>query len=85
MASIGRGFRLAKASWAVVRSDKELPVLPIFSFFGIIAVSVVFGLGMVGIGLPQQGQSASPFTRNRGASTGSPRVDGDTVRPRRGA
>lgn len=61
MGSIGRGFRLAKASWAVVRSDKELLLLPIFSFFGIIAVSVVFGLGMVGIGLPQQGQSASPL------------------------
>lgn len=143
MGSIGRGFRLAKASWAVVRSDKELLLLPIFSFFGIIAVSVVFGLGMVGIGLPQQGQSASPLfyvlgfafyvavafvtiffnaaviatamkrlkgedakisdgialakqhlgqifvwaliTRNRGASTGSPRVEGGTVRPRRGA
>ncbi|MEO8424014.1 MAG: DUF6159 family protein [Actinomycetota bacterium] len=60
MGSVSRGFRLAKASWGVVKQDRELLVLPVISFFCSLAVMAVFGLGMWGIGLPAQGESASP-------------------------
>jgi len=60
MGSVSRGFRLAKASWVVVKQDRELLVLPVISFFCSLAVMVVFGLGMWGIGLPAQGESPSP-------------------------
>lgn len=60
MGSISRGFRLAKASWGVVRQDRELLVLPVISFFCSLVVMAVFGLGMLGIGLPQQGEQANP-------------------------
>ena len=59
MGSVSRGFRLAKASWGVVKQDRELLVLPIVSFFCSLAIMVVFGLGMWGIGLPAQGESPS--------------------------
>lgn len=35
-------WELVKASWAVLRADKELIVFPIVSFFGVIAVTLVF-------------------------------------------
>ncbi len=60
MGSISRGFRLAKASWTVVRGDGELLVLPIVSFVCSLVVMAVFGLGMVGIGLPQDGEPVKP-------------------------
>jgi hypothetical protein len=60
MGSISRGFRLARASWVVVKNDRELLWLPVISFLCSLAVMLVFGLGMVGIGLPKQGESASP-------------------------
>jgi len=60
MGSIGRGFRLARASWEVVKADRELLLLPVFSFLAILAVSAVFGLGAFGIGLPEQGEDPSP-------------------------
>ncbi len=60
MGSVSRGFRLARASWTVVKEDRELLWLPVISFFCSLAVMVVFGLGMWGIGLPAQGESASP-------------------------
>lgn len=60
MGSISRGFRLAKASWDVVKQDRELIVLPILSFLCSLAVMAVFILGALGIGLPAQGESASP-------------------------
>ena len=59
MGSISRGFRLVKASWTVVRQDRELLVLPAISFLCSLVVMVVFGLGMVGIGLPESGESPS--------------------------
>jgi uncharacterized protein DUF6159 len=60
MGSVSRGFRLAKASWGVVKQDRELLVLPVISFFCSLAVMIVFGLGMWGIGLPARGESPSP-------------------------
>ena len=60
MGSISRGFRLAKASWGVVKRDRELLWLPVISFFCSLVVMVVFGLGMWGIGLPAQGESPNP-------------------------
>lgn len=60
MGSIARGFRLAKASWGVVKQDRELIVLPILSFLCSLVVMAVFVLGALGIGLPAEGQSASP-------------------------
>ncbi len=60
MGSISRGFRLAKASWGVVKQDHELLWLPVISFFCSLIVIVAFGLGMWGIGLPVEGESPSP-------------------------
>jgi hypothetical protein len=58
--SIWRGFRLAKASWTVVRDDRELLLLPVVSFFCSLLVMAVFGLGMVGVGLPRDGEPVKP-------------------------
>ena len=60
MGSISRGFRLAKASWGVVKQDRELLVLPILSFLCSLLVMAVFALGALGIGIPQQGESINP-------------------------
>ena len=61
MNSISRGFRLAKASWQVVREDRELLWLPIISFFCSLIVMAVFALGALGIGLPEnQSSQVSP-------------------------
>lgn len=60
MGSISRGFRLAKASWGVVKQDRELLVLPMISFFCSLLVMGVFALGAAGIGIPEQGQKISP-------------------------
>jgi hypothetical protein len=53
MGAISRGFRLARASWAVVVADRQLLWLPILSFLAALAVMAVFALGIVGIGLPE--------------------------------
>ncbi len=42
MGSISRGFRLAKASWGVVKQDRELLVLPVISFVCSLVVMGVF-------------------------------------------
>ena len=60
MGSVSRGFRLARASWWVVKADRELLWLPVISFACSLVVMAVFGLGMLGIGLPEQGGSVSP-------------------------
>lgn len=60
MGSISRGFRLARASWWVVKKDRELLWLPLISFLCSLVVVAVFGLGMLGIGLPEKGSSPSP-------------------------
>jgi hypothetical protein len=60
MGSIGRGFRLVKASWGVIKTDRELLVLPVFSFALILVVAAVFALGAFGVGLPQRGRDPSP-------------------------
>ncbi len=57
MNSISRGFRLASASWQVVKEDRELLWLPIISFFCSLIVVAVFALGALGIGLPENGSS----------------------------
>jgi hypothetical protein len=57
MNSISRGFRLAKASWQVVREDRELLWLPVISFACSLIVMAVFALGALGIGLPENGSS----------------------------
>jgi hypothetical protein len=61
MNSISRGFRLAKASWQVVKEDRELLWLPVISFFCSLIVMAVFALGALGIGLPEnQSSQVSP-------------------------
>jgi Family of unknown function (DUF6159) len=51
MDRIRRGFRLLGASWDVLRSDKELLVLPVVSFVAIAAATAaIFGLVWVGGG-----------------------------------
>ncbi|MGH2540656.1 MAG: DUF6159 family protein [Actinomycetota bacterium] len=48
-----------KASWGVVRHDRELLVLPAISFLCSLVVMAGFGLGMLGIGLPESDESPS--------------------------
>jgi Family of unknown function (DUF6159) len=43
MERIRRGFRLLGASWDVIRSDKELLVLPLISFLSIAAATAAIG------------------------------------------
>jgi hypothetical protein len=51
MERIRRGFRLLGASWEVLRSDKELLVLPLLSFLAIaVATAAIFGLAWLGGG-----------------------------------
>jgi len=60
MGSVSRGVRLARASWWVVKEDRELLWLPVISFACSLVVMGLFGLGMLGIGLPERGGSVSP-------------------------
>jgi Family of unknown function (DUF6159) len=53
MGAIGRGFRLARASWSVVTEERQLLLLPVLSFGASLVVMAVFALGIVGIGLPE--------------------------------
>ena len=47
MGTFQRSFSLAKASWGVLRQDKELALLPLFSFLAWIVVAATFVLAMV--------------------------------------
>jgi hypothetical protein len=60
MGALSRGFRLMKASWGVVRDDHQLLWLPMISFLCSLVVMAVFGLGALGIGIPEHGESPSP-------------------------
>ena len=44
MERIRRGFRLLRASWGVLRSDKELLVLPVLSFLAIAVATAAIGV-----------------------------------------
>ena len=48
---IGRSWELVKASYAVLKEDKELIWFPIMSFFGVIAVTIVFAIPLFATGL----------------------------------
>lgn len=50
---IRRSWELVKASYSVLRSDKELVVFPIISFFGVILVSIAFAIPLIGTGFLQ--------------------------------
>jgi hypothetical protein len=60
MGSIARGFRLARASWAVVMQDRQLMWLPLLSLLASLVVLGVFALGLVGIGLPDAEDDVGP-------------------------
>ncbi|MEZ4671801.1 MAG: DUF6159 family protein [Anaerolineae bacterium] len=49
--SWSRSWELVKASWAVLRSDKELIVFPIVSFIGSILVMIAFAIPSIAAGL----------------------------------
>jgi len=50
MGRISRTFELAKASWAVLKQDKELVVLPILSLLATIAVAATFLIPIISSG-----------------------------------
>lgn len=55
MERISRGFRLLRASWEVLRSDKELLILPLLSFLSIAtATAAIGGLVWAGGGLDER-------------------------------
>ena len=51
MERIRRSWALAKASWAVLRADRELVVFPLISFFGLVAVLILYALPLALVGL----------------------------------
>lgn len=50
MGRIARGHRLVKASWAVLKADKELLVLPLMSFAAVLLAALPFIGAVVGTG-----------------------------------
>jgi len=48
---IGRSWELVKASWGVLKQDKELIWFPIMSLFGVIAVTIAFAIPLFASGL----------------------------------
>ncbi len=50
-ARLSNSWELVKASWAVLRADKELIVFPIVSMIGAIIVTIVFAFPMAATGL----------------------------------
>ncbi|MEX2458077.1 MAG: DUF6159 family protein [Actinomycetota bacterium] len=50
MERIRRGFRLLGASWAVLKADRELLVLPVLSFLGILVVALLIAGAGWGLG-----------------------------------
>jgi hypothetical protein len=59
MERIQRGFRLLGASWEVLKADRELMLLPVFSFIAIgVVAGSLFALAW-GVGLPGEGQGLS--------------------------
>jgi len=58
MDRIRRSWALAKASWSVLRADRELLVFPFISFFALLVVLILFAvpLAVVGIGNLEKGE-----------------------------
>lgn len=50
-ATFSRSWELVKASWAVLRSDKELIVFPIVSMIGMVIASILFIVPAISAGL----------------------------------
>src|ERR671919_2452885 len=61
MERIRRGFRLLGASWDVLRSDKELLVLPVLSFLAIAVATAAIGAVAWAGGLGSERESLTPF------------------------
>ncbi len=57
MDRISRGFRLAGASWNVLKADRELMLLPVISFIAMGAVAGTLFAAAWGIGVPENGES----------------------------
>lgn len=55
MGRIRRGFNLLRASWEVLKADKELMLLPIFSFILTLLVAATFLGGAFSLGVPADG------------------------------
>lgn len=51
MARLQNSWRLVKASWAVLRSDKELVIFPVVSMIGAMLVTIAFIVPMFAAGL----------------------------------
>jgi Family of unknown function (DUF6159) len=61
MEQISRGFRLLGASWEVLRSDKELLLLPALSLLTIVFVTVIVGGLAWATGLGRDRESLAPL------------------------
>ena len=53
-----RSWRLAKASWAVLKADRELLVFPLISFLALVVVLIAFAIpaALIGLTNPQTGE-----------------------------
>jgi Family of unknown function (DUF6159) len=60
MERIRRGFRLLRGSWDVLRSDKELLVLPVLSFLAIAVATAAIGAVAWAGGLGSERESVTP-------------------------
>ena len=49
--TFGRSWQLVKASYQVLRSDRELMLFPLMSTIGVIVVTILFAIPLFGSGL----------------------------------
>ena len=63
-ATFSRSWQLVKASWAVLRADKELIVFPIVSMIGMVIVTIAFAFPALAAGI------FDSVTTGRGSSNG---------------
>ncbi len=63
--NFSQSWQLVKASWAVLRSDKELVVFPIISMIGMVIVTIAFLIPLAAVGV------FSSMSSGRGTNTGS--------------
>ena len=70
MGRISNTIHMAKSSWAVLKADKELLVLPAMSALATLVVAATFLLPLVGRGEDFEGVDEATF--NARSATGDP-------------
>lgn len=67
--TFGRSWQLIKICWGILRSDKDLIVFPLVSFIGLVVVTLVFGLPLLGSGILEAISESSGSDSSRAAAS----------------